>query len=165
MANVDAPYGLRVVDTEGKQVRVKRYTKTTADVIYEGDPVKLVAAGTVSLAAAGDKLLGVAMEAIAAGVAGDIAVCDDPEAIFEIKASGSTVAADVGLNANVLAASGDAALKRSKYELDTASQATTATLQLKILGLSKIDDNAYGTDARLLVKINEHVFQAGTAGI
>lgn len=162
MANVNNPYGMRLIDSEGKEFRVHRYPKVSAGVIADGDPVTVDATGAVALAAAGDALLGVAVEYKASGDVGPIAVCDDPEAVFEIQASANALAADVFANANVVAATYDSLLNRSKFALDSASIGTGATLQLKIMGLSTIDDNAYGSYARLKVKINNHKLKGGT---
>lgn len=97
-------------------------------------------------------------------------VVDDPNVVFEIQeVSGGTAltAADVGLNANVVVGTGSSTTGWSAMELDNASEATTATLQLKILGLSPRPDNAIGEHAKWLVKINNHQLAAstGTAGV
>jgi hypothetical protein len=167
MPNVFLPFGLRLIDTEGKQPRVRRYTKKTGNAIYPGDAVVATATGDVDIATAGAALLGVAMEFRAATSTAQIAVCDDPEAVFEIQSDNQILAADVFLNSNITATAGDASLLRSKHDLDVASFATTATLQLKILGLSEIGDNAYGSFARIKVKINNHVLKGatGSAGV
>jgi hypothetical protein len=48
--------------------------------------------------------------------------------------------------------------------LDNTTEATTAGLNLQILGLVKRPDNAYGVNARWLVKINDHEFSVGQTG-
>jgi hypothetical protein len=105
------------------------------------------------------------MEYKAATSTDEIAICDDPDAVFEIQASADAQAADVFANADIVATSGDTALLRSKHALDSSTIAATNTLPLKILGLSKIDDNAYGSYARVKVKINQHAYSSGVAGI
>lgn len=167
MPNVQQPFGLRLIDSEGKQVRIRRYVKKSGNAIYPGDAVVATATGDVDIATAGAALLGVAMEYRAAASTADIAVCDDPEAVFEIQSDSGVAAADVFLNANITATAGDSSLLRSKHDLDVASFATTATLQLKLLGLSQISDNAYGSFARIKVKINNHVLKGatGSAGV
>lgn len=165
MANVNSPYGARILASEGKEYRVRRYVKKTGAAIFEGDFVTYDAAGNVTVAAAGSVLVGVAMQSLPSASTADIAVMDDPDALLEIQASGSVVAADVFLNADIVATAGDSTINRSKHALDHTSIATTATLQLKILGLSAIDDNAYGSFARLKVKMNAHFQKAGVAGV
>lgn len=97
-------------------------------------------------------------------------VVDDPNVIFEIQeVSGGTplAAADVGLNANVVVGTGSSTTGLSAMELDNSTENTTATLQLKILGLSPRPDNAIGEHAKWLVKINNHQLgsSTGTAGV
>ena len=98
-------------------------------------------------------------------------VVDDPDVIFEIQeVSGGTAltATEVGLNANV-ATVGDASTTTglSTTELDNATEASTADLDLKIWGLAKRPDNAYGEHAKWLVLINTHSYKssAGIAGL
>jgi hypothetical protein len=165
MANVNAPFGARLLDSEGKEIRVKRYKKKTGAAIFQGDFVKMASTGDVEVATASGALLGVAAEYKAATDTSDIAVIDDPEAVFEIQASANVTAADVFANAQLVVTTGDTSLLLSKHALDSANIADTATHQLKILGLSSIDDNAYGSYAKVKVKINNHSFKAGVQGV
>ena len=52
-------------------------------------------------------------------------------------------------------------------EEDIESKLTTATLQVRILGLVDREDNEVGVNAKLLVKINNHQYgsHTGTAGV
>lgn len=166
MANTFAPFGLRLVQNEGKEFQGRRYVKKSGNAIYPGDAVKQASTGDVDVAAAGDALLGVALEYKAASSTDSILICDDPAAVFEIQADNLVAAADVFQNSNITATAGDSALLRSKQDLDVASFGTGSTKQLKILGLSAIGENAYGSYARMLVKINVHTLKsAGTDGI
>lgn len=162
MSNVNAPFGARLVQSEGKEYRVRRYLKKSGNVISENDFVINDATGEIDVAAAGVALLGVSLEHQAASGTSSHAVCDDPEAVFDIQASADLQAADVFANADIVATAYDSALNRSKHALDSASIGTTATLQLKILGLTQIASNAYGSYARALVKINNHKLKGGT---
>lgn len=91
-------------------------------------------------------------------------VVDDPNVIFEVQEGGPTLAAaDVGLNTNLTIT--DANNFLSQVVLDNADKATTATLQVKLLGLVRRVDNAFGQYAKWLVKINNHELAAGTAGV
>jgi len=162
MVNANNAFGLRLSTDEGKEYRVRRYPKKSGNAIFPGDPVIADAAGTVDVGVAGGALLGVALEYGAATSTDPIAVCDDPEALFSIQANSQVVAADTFLNANVAAGAGDVSLRRSKFTLDVGAMDTTATRQLKILGLTSIASNAFGSFAQLNVKINNHVFKGGT---
>jgi hypothetical protein len=167
MANTQDPFGLRVLESEGTQYRVRRYVKKSTNAIYPGDAVIAAATGDIDVATGADGvvLLGVALEYGAAGSTAEIGVCDDPNAVFEIQADASIVAADVFQNANITAGAGDAVLRRSGQDLDVASLGVGATKQLKILGLSAISDNAYGAFARVKVKIQNHVFGQKAVGV
>lgn len=132
-------------------------------------------------AAAGDALLGVVVgfsplqsdlmvKHRVASTARLVYVVDDPNVVFEIQeVSGGTplAAADVGLNANIVVGSGSATTGLSGMELNNASENTTATLQLKILGMSPKPDNTIGEHCKWLVKINNHQYgsHTGTAGV
>jgi hypothetical protein len=92
-------------------------------------------------------------------------VSDDPYERFEIQSDDATAAADVGLNADIVYASGASPNFVSKVELDH-SDLKTATAQLRVLGISKdIENNEAGSaNVNLVVMINEH-FLKGTTGI
>ena len=95
-----------------------------------------------------------------------VLVCDDPNVIFEIQEGGAGAAltvANVGTNANLLSGTNNGYL--SGWTFNNATLATTATLQLQLLGLQPRLDNAFGQYAKWLVRINNHAFKAGTAGV
>lgn len=95
-----------------------------------------------------------------------VMVVDDPNVVFEIQEGGAGAAltkTDVSNNFNLLPGINSGYL--SGWTLDNGSAAVTATLQLKLLGLAQRKDNAFGTYAKWLVKINNHTFGAGVAGI
>ena len=94
-------------------------------------------------------------------------VVDDPKALFEVQeqAGGTLLAlADVGLNTNLVAGANNAFI--SGWTLSNATEAVTATLQVKIFGPVQRPDNFIGLPfARWLVSINNHELDAGTAGV
>lgn len=167
MANINDAFGALPVKTEGKQSRVTYYTKKTGAAIAQGDFVIADAAGNVTIATGGDgvTLLGVAAEYKASADVTEIAVYDDPEAVFEIQASADLAAADVFQNANIVATALDTALLQSKQALDSASLGTGATKQLKVLGLAKEPEAEFGSYAKVRVKINNHALRGGVAGV
>jgi hypothetical protein len=90
-------------------------------------------------------------------------VVDDPNVIFEAQeVSGGTAltSAAVGLNTNLVVGTNNGYV--SGWEVDNATEATTATLQVKLLGLARRQDNAFGEHAKWLVKINNHELNSGT---
>lgn len=166
MANVSGPFGFRVVDSEGKQFRVRRYTKKTGNAIFRGDTVIAAATGDVDVAVAGGQILGVAMESAISTSTDPIAICDDPEAVFVVQVStGACAAADVFQNANILATAGQTALSRSQQSLDMSTKGTSAALQWKIIGLEVVSDNAFGSFADVLVKPCNHAFNGAASGV
>jgi len=188
MANQDAAFGLKAIGKVGQNrdnQGLSEYSiAASATAIYQGDPVEMLATGTIGVAAAGDTLLlgpltGVfytdastskptwANHLNASNTATDIVgfVSDDPYERFEVQADGATAAADVGLNADIVYAAGSSPDYVSKVELDTSDQ-KTGTAQLRIMGISKdpSNDTAGSANVNLIVMINEH-FLKGTAGI
>lgn len=95
-----------------------------------------------------------------------VMVCDDPNVIFAVQEIGTgtpLAAADVGLNANLVAGTNNGYL--SGWLLTNTTEATTSTLDVKLLGLVQgVQDNAFGAYAKWMVLINNHVFKAGTTG-
>lgn len=92
-------------------------------------------------------------------------VIDDPNQLFIIQNDGTSTAADYGKNADIVVGTGSTTTGVSANELDTSSIATTAALNLKIVGLWDVPGNAVGANAVVVVKINEHLYgSAGVAG-
>lgn len=101
---------------------------------------------------------------LSASTAGYLLVCDDPEMLFEIQ-DGFTVAAsaaEIGLNCDFALAAGGANYSDSGTTTGTTAATTTASLPLKLMGLVQKENNAFGTYAKLLVKINNHQLGGGT---
>ena len=187
MANKDSAFGLRPVGKVGQNRDNQGLSEydiaASASAIFQNDPVEMAATGTITVAAATDTLLGsltgvfftdastskptFANHLKASNTATDIKgfVSDDPYERFEIQSDDATAAADVGLNADILYASGASPNFVSKVELDH-SDLKTATAQLRVLAISKdIENNEAGSaNVNLVVMINEH-FLKGTTGI
>lgn len=93
-------------------------------------------------------------------------VIDDPWVIFEVQEQGSgtaLTAAEVGLNADLVSGSNNGYV--SGWQLNNAGEGTGATLQVRLLGLTRKSDNAFGYYAKWLVLINNHELKAGVAGV
>ena len=92
-------------------------------------------------------------------------VMDDPNQLFLIQSDEDIEAADIGKNADIVVGSGSTTTGLSVNELDSSTIATTAALNLKIVGLYDSPNNAFGNFAIVVVKINEHLYgSAGVAG-
>ena len=92
-------------------------------------------------------------------------VIDDPSQLFLIQCDAGFTAADVGENADVIGTGGSTTTGVSTMELNSSTLAVTAALNLKTVGLYNVPGNDFGTNAVVVVKINEHVYgSAGVAG-
>lgn len=92
-------------------------------------------------------------------------VLDDPSQMFIIQNDGTSAQANYGKNADIVVGTGNTTTGLSANEVNTASIATTAALNLKIIGLWDVPNNAIGEFAVVVVKINEHLYgSAGVAG-
>lgn len=199
MANSNSPFGLRPVsDVNGRPYTgaAREYVIDSGDgtAVFIGDPVKSTGGSTflngqtfknVIQAATGDVMVGVVVGVCAdtrdsltyraASTTRRVLVADDPNLLFEIQqGTGGTplTANDVGLNANFAVGSGSTVTGLSGVTLNNVGEATTNTLDLKIIGMVNRADNdpgsAVGTGAdasRFLVRINRHEYVNQIAGV
>lgn len=98
-----------------------------------------------------------------------VAVADDPNILFtvqEFSGAGSTnfTAADIGKNCNLKAGTNNGYLSGWVLD-DTAVSATNSTRQVKLMGIKRTVDNAFGSYCVFVVRINNHELNAGTAGV
>ena len=92
-------------------------------------------------------------------------VADDPMIVFEVQSDGTTVVGDIGLNCQYIIGTGSAITGISGGELDDSEAAATLTDMLKILGVTKREDNDLGEFNVLDVLINQHQFRTGVVGL
>lgn len=187
MANGDTAFGLKPVrmkDGSPWNGAADAYSlpSSVATNAFVGDPVKLAGSAdtggiaTVALCAATDTITGVivgfqdpASMALGYGAASTARyplVVHGQDVLFEIQEDsdgGALAAADISLNADIIVAAGSTYTKRSGVELDTSTKAVTATLGLRIVGLAQRPDNAIGTNAKVLVSLNDTTETPGTA--
>lgn len=87
-------------------------------------------------------------------------VCDDPNQLYAIQedSDGGAIDPTVGgfSNGNLVSGSGSTATGFSGWMLDSSTVSNTAnpTYQLKLLGLLRGPDNAYGNYAKWVVRLN-----------
>ena len=199
MANNNTPFGLRPVQNMGTGPYdgvIQQFSVPAGDAnaIYIGDLVKLAGTGQfingqtftdIAIAASGDVFVGVVVGFLAetrdsllyraASTQRIALVCTDPNALFEVQQgnSGTALTAnDVGLNANISVVAGSTVTGLSGSVIDNTTEATTNTLDLKIIGMVNRVDNdpgtAVGTGAaasRFLVRINRHLYVNQIAGV
>jgi hypothetical protein len=190
MANVDKAFGLRPIGNLSATGAQKQYGYEIADnqagAIYQGDLVTVFDGYIVKFApATHTAAVGVfngcnytdpttgkptwsnyypgSVNITSGVIAAD--VLDDPSQLFLIQADEDIVQADIGKNADITGTGGSTVNGISSMELDSSTVANTAALNVKIVGLSASPDNAFGTNAVVVVKINEHMYgSAGVAG-
>jgi hypothetical protein len=190
MANTDKAFGFRPIGNLSATGAQKQYGYEIADnqagTIFQGDLVAL-SAGFITrfLPATHTAAVGVfngcnyidpttgkptfknfypgSVNITAGKIVAD--VIDDPSQLFLVQCDAGFVAADVGKNADVIGTGGSTTTGVSTMELNSATLAVTAALNLKTVGLYNVPSNEFGSFAVVVVKINEHVYgSAGVAG-
>jgi hypothetical protein len=190
MANVDKPFGLRALGNLSATGGQKQYGYEIADnqsgAIYQNDLVTVYDGYLVKFApATHTAAVGVfngcnyidpttgkptwknyypgSVNITQGKIIAD--VIDDPNQLFIIQVDESVAQTQVGMNADVVGTGGSTTTGVSTMELDSSTIAKAAALNLKIVGLWDVPGNAYGTNAVVVVKINEHLYgSAGVAG-
>jgi len=100
---------------------------------------------------------------IAASGAGYILVIDDPEVRMEVETSNGTPAVtDVGLNISHANGARTAATVTSPATIDFGTEATTNTLNFRLLGFVLRPDNEVGASAKMIVGFNRHQYKGAT---
>jgi hypothetical protein len=167
-------------------------TSTYATAIFRGDPVTVLADGTLGVGTAGNACVGVfwgvkytdstgvvkfmnywpGNPGVLTGSVVEALVIDDPNTVFTVQetnnlgAAGTPLAlADRGLNINFLYTAGSTSTGQSAVSIDNTTEAVTATLNCKILQLDPTPGNAVGNFANWLVTINNHLYNGGVTGI
>lgn len=195
MVNVDSAFGLkpvRYLNGAPYNGQANTYVHLAADTnsIFVGQGVTLADTGSDATGKFASVIAGTVTSSVFVGVCvgvipltqesnifsagGDlvdnfILVADDPQLVFEVQeVSGGTAlaAADVGLNADLVATSaGSTATGICGWELQNAGEATTNTFDVKILNVSRRDDNELGEHCKWDVRINRHQYVDQKAGI
>ena len=190
MANIDKAFGLRPIGNLSATGAQKQYGYEIADnqagTIFQGDLVAL-ASGFITrfLPSTHTAAVGVfngcnyidpttgkptfknfypgSVNITSGKIVAD--VVDDPNQLFLVQCDAGFVAANVGNNADVVGTGGSTTSGISTMELNSSTLAVTAALNLKVVGLYNDVNNDFGTNAVVVVKINEHVYgSAGVAG-
>jgi len=190
MANVDKPFGLRPLGNLSATGSQKQYGYEIADnqsgAIYQGDLVTVYDGYLVKFApATHTAAIGVfngcnyidpttgkptwknyypgSVNITSGKIIAD--VIDDPSQLFIVQVDESVAQTQIGMNADVVGTGGSTTTGVSSMELDSSTIAKAAALNLKIVGLWDVPGNEFGTNAVVVVKINEHLYgSAGVAG-
>lgn len=189
MANADAPMGLKPVKSgDGPyiaQTEIYYCPSTDSTALFIGDPVILAGSAdangvpTITIATAGtsNRITGAVVGFVPsativangyrlASTAEYVIVEVGPNTVYEIQedAGGATTALiDIGENASLVSGTGSTYTKRSGWQLDSSTHATSS-LQLRMLGFVQRPDNEPAVaKAKLLVRINQPT-ETGAAG-
>lgn len=187
------PFGLRAVaafGTHGNEQRAYPLPNGSAcPDLAKGAPVKMSGGVIVSAGTGAGPLLGVAngfawvdgttkqpqlrnsipADTSSAGfVDGDnrpaAYVVDNPEATFYVQADASVTAGDLGLNFDVTTAGEDTIYGVSRYALDASTRTSAITGALKIVGLARVEGNAWGNPYPIVqVRINRSIITDASA--
>lgn len=189
MANADAARGLqpvRYISGGYYDGAVNKYFVPSSDAtaIYKGGLVKLAgdadANGVPTVTGnvvTGDAVVGVVVAVLPvdrsstiyreASVDRYVMVADDPNLMFEVQEDGAMTSANVGNVADLTGFTGGNTFTGfSSMEISSAS-ATAAgdgTQDVLIVRLADREDNEIGTNAKWLVRLNNHAFVDGNTG-
>lgn len=197
MANTFAPYGFKWIGslsgrdfTGSLQPRLIAYNDTTA--IYTGDPVTSLSTGYITRSTAGtttiagifygceylSQALGYTVNSpywpgsdAASTTTITALICNDPTAIFQVQAGGSTTAvgiANIMENINFAIGTPDTSAKISgAYADQTTLSPSTTTRPFRVIGLVTTPPGVNGTDIttgynNILVTFNNQDFKTTT---
>lgn len=174
MSNVNNPHGFRPLGwcLGGGQPFITKLSKAVGfgTAIYPYDLVARASDGSINTTITpGTTLIsGVALDYGALSTATDHLVIISADALYEAQDNGSpgVAAADLGANANcIVSVAGTLTTKTSGHQIDASTIATTSTLDLHLMQLLAVPDNAHGNNARIEVVINKHRMNPGVAGV
>jgi len=171
MANRNNPFGFlpvgRSIAGGCLQYHERNVVVGYATAIRVGDVFNRVADGSIerSITPGTTLISGVAMTPNPASTAGNVLTLEDPFTIFQAQADGSLALADMGLNANVILAN-TAGARKSEDQINSASEAVSATLDLHLIERIDDGDNEFASPyVRIAVTINKHRMFNNQVGI
>ena len=192
MANINEKFGLRPyrsINGAPWNNAQNRYTvaNNLSTAIFQGDPVKPTTAGNVTLARSNtsDRIIGVfngvfyndpttQQPTFRNNYPGSIAVAgitafvvDDPNTVFLVDADAAFTRADLFKNYSLTNVSGNTLTGISEKQLavNTSGLATTFAVQAIDIQEGATDSDSSTSGVNVLVRINNHFFRSGTAGI
>jgi hypothetical protein len=171
MSSTNAPFGMRAAYSPSGIIREMASTIATGynTDIYTGQPVKIGTNGTIEVAAAGERLVGIfagcqyqpsgaQRPVISPSWPANAAATDiiayytmDPYIVYEIQADGSVSQAEVGQQADITNVANSNGLGYSTCTMDAATSSSTAA-QLRVVGIANSINNTAG-DAYTIVQV------------
>jgi hypothetical protein len=192
MANVNEKFGLRPyrsINGAPWNNAQNRYTiaNNLSTAIFQGDPVQPTTAGNVTLARSNssDRIIGVfngvfyndpttQKPTFRNNYPGSIAaagitafVVDDPNTVFLVDADAAFTRADLFKNYSLTNVSGNTLTGISEKQLDVSVSGITTTFAVQAIDIQEgaTDSDTSTSGVNVLVRINNHFFRSGTAGI
>jgi hypothetical protein len=192
MANINEKFGLRPyrsINGAPWNNAQNRYTvaNNLSTAIFQGDPVKPTTAGNVTLARSNtsDRIIGVfngvfyndpttQKPTFRNNYPGSIAaagitafVVDDPNTVFLVDANAAFSRADLFKNYSLTNVSGNTLTGISEKQLDVSVSGITTTFAVQAIDIQEgaTDSDSSTSGVNVLVRINNHFFRSGTAGI
>ena len=94
-------------------------------------------------------------------------VIDSPDQVYKIDSDGAFAVADIFKNFHVTNVTGNTVTGTSKVQLDYSSSGIQTTVTLQAIDISQDVDNdeAGAVNVDVLVRINNHFYKTGTAGL
>lgn len=164
MANVDFPRGFAPYKGDMKTEWYKIASNNAEIGLY--DLVERRTDGFVHPAQATSiTIIGVSAQHVPANTGGEIPVYDDPNMRFlaQMDETEFDAQTDFDLNYNIVATTPNATTGRSQMEIDSSTQAATATLPIKVLRVADVittAGNALGTNCLVECIINNHLLKS-----
>ncbi len=192
MANVNEKFGLRPyrsINGAPWNNAQNRYTvaNNLSTAIFQGDPVKPTTAGNVTLARSNtsDRIVGVFNGVFyndpttqkptfrnnypgSIAVAGITAfVVDDPNTVYLVDADAAFTRADLFKNYSLTNVTGNTLTGISEKQLDVSVSGLATTFAVQAIDIQEgaTDSDTSTSGVNVLVRINNHFFRSGTAGI
>ena len=192
MANVNEKFGLRPyrsLNGAPWNNAQNRYTiaNNLSTAIFQGDPVKPTTAGNVTLARSNtsDRIVGVFNGVFyndpstqkptfrnnypgSIAVAGITAfVVDDPNTVYLVDANAAFTRADLFKNYSLTNVTGNTLTGISEKQLDVSVSGITTTFAVQAIDIQEgaSDSDSSTSGVNVLVRINNHFYRSGTAGI
>ena len=192
MANINEKFGLRPyrsINGAPWNNAQNRYTiaNNLSTAIFQGDPVQPTTAGNVTLARSNtsDRIIGVfngvfyndpttQKPTFRNNYPGSIAaagitafVVDDPNTVFLVDADAAFTRADLFKNYSLTNVSGNTLTGISEKQLDVSVSGITTTFAVQAIDIQEgaTDSDTSTSGVNVLVRINNHFFRSGTAGI
>ena len=173
-----------VLSTEANQINVGDVVKSAANGDANGIPAvtkitngtdtgRGVVVGCLAANPNNPSLVGISLDLTIQNIPATktkdyyVLVVDDPRVLFEIQDDGlsALTATSCNKNASYTVTNPTSPAQVSATTLLNSSVATTNTLPLKLMGLVQKADNAFGINAKWLVKFNAHELLSLTAGV